>query len=160
MRTTGTGWVGAFANTTLAFAPRGVGATSYRLYEAIQLGVPAVFAFGDRPWLPYLHPSHIGATGRRALPPARFFSPHADALPPAPAEPFPWDAVAHSVEILALDAWARDTLPALVPTAVASAGAPLVLPPLSIAAEAHEWVFELSRFERRALLFLLPPGPS
>jgi hypothetical protein len=40
------------ADSTFALCPRGFGKTSYRLYEAIQLGVIPVYIY-DEPWLPY-----------------------------------------------------------------------------------------------------------
>jgi len=50
-------WVKRLVDTRLALAPRGVGSTSFRLYEALQLGIPPVYTYdGLYPWLPYAHP--------------------------------------------------------------------------------------------------------
>ena len=120
----GLAWVPAFANATLVFAPRGVGATSFRLYEALQLGLPALFVYDDRPWLPYLHPDAIATLGRRAYPPLAFASAGQGDLPPAPGsnastssvQPFPWEEVLHIVEISALQAWVSEAAPLLLPS--------------------------------------------
>jgi hypothetical protein len=50
-------WVKHFVDATFALSPSGVGITSFRLYEALQLGVPPVYVYKDRPWLPYMHES-------------------------------------------------------------------------------------------------------
>jgi hypothetical protein len=108
------GWVQQFAHTTLAFAPRGIGATSYRLYEALQLGVVPVFVYDLIPWLPYLHPDHssgVGFGGTYAGP----FSKQPQNLPPLPDAPFPWKDVLHAVEGNSLSLWLQDKLHTLSP---------------------------------------------
>jgi hypothetical protein len=107
-------WLPAFVDTTLALAPRGTGATSFRLYEALQAGVPPVYVSDAAHfWLPYRHPGEAVGVG---VPLAEGMSP---ALPPprgprAPPRAFQWDALAHVVELGPLAAWARDVMPALV----------------------------------------------
>ena len=92
-------WVAPFVDTRLALAPRGVGSTSFRLYEALQLGVPPVYAFdGLYPWLPYAHPATLplGRMGPNITVPARFTS-YPAALPPPPPTPSLWASAAHVV---------------------------------------------------------------
>lgn len=55
-------WRDTLGGSILALAPRGFGATSFRLYEALQLGgatVP-VYVHDGRPWLPYAWPGGGG----------------------------------------------------------------------------------------------------
>lgn len=47
-------WVRAMAGGAYALAPRGTGPTSFRLFEALQLGIPPVYVYSSAPWLPYL----------------------------------------------------------------------------------------------------------
>ncbi len=115
-------WVPPFANATLAFAPRGTGATSFRLFEALQLGVPPVYVFEGAPWLPYLHPASALGVGFVGPPAA------GAANPPPPARPadcsaptgrpargcFAWDRLAHAVELASLQGWARHLLPGVL----------------------------------------------
>jgi hypothetical protein len=119
-------WVPAFANTTLAFAPRGVGATSFRLYEALQLGVPPVFVYDQAPWLPYWHPSRAVGKGASEDPSTSYAASAANPPPPprlddgaCAAHPatrgcFSWEKVAHVVELVSIDSWANSALPAAV----------------------------------------------
>jgi hypothetical protein len=63
-------WVRVMASAVVSLAPRGTGPTSFRLYEALQLGlVPVYIASQGSAWLPYLkrgerpnwddgHPAH------------------------------------------------------------------------------------------------------
>lgn len=68
-------WVTLMAEGLLAHAPRGTGPTSFRLYEALQMGVPPVYVFdGTRPWLPYLHPLDHVSLMRRPLADAVIYS--------------------------------------------------------------------------------------
>lgn len=50
-------WVKYLVDSTYALAPSGNGITSFRLYEALQLGVPPVYVYKEKPWLPYMHES-------------------------------------------------------------------------------------------------------
>jgi hypothetical protein len=101
-------WVPLFANTTLALAPRGVGATSFRLFEALQLGVPPVYVYSGLPWLPYHPPTRALGAGWCAAPAAA-----AAANPPRPHREahLSWERVAHVVELGALGEWAARELP-------------------------------------------------
>jgi len=47
-------WALAMVSSAYALAPRGTGPTSFRLYEALQLGVPPVYVHSGVPWLPYV----------------------------------------------------------------------------------------------------------
>jgi hypothetical protein len=93
-------WVPSLVASRLVFAPRGVGATSFRLFEALQLGVPPVYVFdGPWPWLPYTHPAelpHGAPLHPRALPRLRDAYPsHALPPPPPPRAPRLWPAVGY-----------------------------------------------------------------
>lgn len=44
------------ALASYSLAPRGTGPTSFRLYEALQMGVVPVYVHDGQPWLPYLKP--------------------------------------------------------------------------------------------------------
>jgi hypothetical protein len=46
-------WIGALRSAAFALAPSGTGRTSFRLYEALQLGLVPVYVYADVPWLPY-----------------------------------------------------------------------------------------------------------
>ena len=49
-------WLGAMRGSALQLAPQGVNPTSFRLFEALQLGLTPVYVFEDgdeQPWLPY-----------------------------------------------------------------------------------------------------------
>jgi hypothetical protein len=49
-------WTGVAGRSMLVLAPRGVNPTSFRLFEALQLGLVPVYLFEDgdeQPWLPY-----------------------------------------------------------------------------------------------------------
>jgi hypothetical protein len=52
----GADWVRVLTNATVALAPRGIGRTSFRLYEALQLGAVPVYVWDDVEWLPYKQP--------------------------------------------------------------------------------------------------------
>ena len=106
-------WVPPLVAARLVFAPRGVGATSFRLFEALQLGVPPVYVFdGPWPWLPYAHPAELppGAPLHpRALPRLRDAYPAAD-LPPPPRRAPPWPALAYVLSEGAFNASLRARL--------------------------------------------------
>jgi hypothetical protein len=107
-------WLPVFVNVTLALAPRGTGITSFRLYEALQAGVPPVYIFDDRPWLPYLHISERAGIGAGATPATtssllRFLPPRGTNV-----TRLDWDLLAHIVEVDSLEAWARTQLSSLV----------------------------------------------
>jgi len=115
-------WVPRLANTTFAFAPRGVGATSFRLFEALQLGVPPVLVYDKVPWLPFRHPATAVGVGGSHNASAAAAAAAAAALPPppppcragAPAPCFAWERVAHVVEARAVTRWVEEALPRLL----------------------------------------------
>jgi len=101
-------WVPYMAEATLAFAPRGNGLTSFRLYEALQLGVPPLFGYnGHRPWLPYHHPATAtrDMAGRAPLPPGTYPSALPPPPPPGGGAPLLWDRVGHAVPEQSFEAW-------------------------------------------------------
>jgi hypothetical protein len=103
-------WVPPMVAARLVFAPRGVGATSFRLYEALQVGVPPVYVFdGPWPWLPYAHPAHLPPgepPHPRLLPRLRDPYPAAD-LPPPPSRPPLWPALGYVLSERAFNASLR-----------------------------------------------------
>lgn len=46
-------WVDVLGSSALTLAPRGTGRTSFRLYEALQLGLIPIYLYSDVAWLPY-----------------------------------------------------------------------------------------------------------
>lgn len=46
-------WREIMARSTFSLCPRGIGRTSFRLYEALSLGSIPVYIYDDFPWLPY-----------------------------------------------------------------------------------------------------------
>jgi hypothetical protein len=107
-------WAPPLVRARLAFAPRGVGATSFRLFEALQLGVPPVYVFdGPWPWLPYAHPAQLPPgepLHARALPRLRDAYPAAALPPPPPPHAAPlWPALGYVLSEAAFNAslWAR-----------------------------------------------------
>jgi hypothetical protein len=59
-------WAMRMAKSLLQLAPRGTNPSSFRLYEALQLGLIPVYVYdGERPWLPYHDPSlpYNGSSG-------------------------------------------------------------------------------------------------
>jgi hypothetical protein len=91
-------WVRNFTDTVLVLAPRGVGSTSFRLYEALQVGLPPVYVFdGLYPWLPYAHPATLpqgslpqGVRVNRAQ-----FLDYPAALPAPPPGASIWEGIGH-----------------------------------------------------------------
>ena len=49
----GANWAQAMRDSMLNLAPRGFGRTSFRLYEAIQMGLIPIYLWDDDEWLPY-----------------------------------------------------------------------------------------------------------
>ena len=100
-------WLPALVSSTLALAPRGSGVASFRFYEALQVGVPPVYVFDNRPWLPYAHTADRIGVGARAPPVG-----DASALPPRNANvtSIDWAALAEVVEVGTLATWAQGAL--------------------------------------------------
>lgn len=48
-------WRRVLESSTFAFCPRGWRPTSFRLYEALQLGTIPIYVWEDEKWLPYEH---------------------------------------------------------------------------------------------------------
>jgi hypothetical protein len=51
--TSGANWRDLMARSTFSLCPRGLGRTSFRLYEALSVGSIPIYLWDDRPWLPY-----------------------------------------------------------------------------------------------------------
>jgi hypothetical protein len=49
----GTEWREVMINSSMIFAPRGFGRTTYKIAESIQMGLTPVYWWDDVPWLPY-----------------------------------------------------------------------------------------------------------
>jgi phage baseplate assembly protein W len=86
----GTGWQEAMSSTLYQLAPRGVGPTSFRLYEAIQLGLVPIYVWEGVRWLPYAP----GTPRSAAASPAASLSPSAPPAPQAGAPEMPSPAAA------------------------------------------------------------------
>jgi hypothetical protein len=87
---TGSAWKDAMADSLFQLAPRGTGRTSFRMYEALQMGLIPVYIWDDLEWLPYRPPAF-----------------------PAPRPPSVWDDIAFSMHVSHFPAFVRDTLPLL-----------------------------------------------
>ena len=94
-------WLALMSDTAFQMAPRGVGPTSFRLFEVLQRGWTPVYIQGDSPWLPYYDDPAVGDRRPPGVP------------PPAPPGTGIWSEIAHIVHHESWLPWLTTTLPAL-----------------------------------------------